>query len=148
MPPKPLVLHIAADVSEEDATAYRDAALRWNRALGVTAIQETDVPGHCGVRVVRGDGLEGASGKTGGVRDCLLRTRLRPNLDGAKLREDVAAHELGHALLSSTDGDHSDDERSVLFSAPGELITADDVARVSAVLPDEMAAHAVATPER
>lgn len=129
MPPLPLQMHIADDVDEADANAYRDAAQSWNQALGQMAIREVDQStGGCGLYVVRGDGLK-AGGFTEGVSDCRLRTMLRPKLSDPM---STAMHELAHAMMTATDADHSHDVHSIMYESgrPDQVLMQADIDRV------------------
>jgi hypothetical protein len=130
MPPIPLAMYVEPDVSAEDAAAYRDAANVWNAAVGQQVVHEVGERPHCGLVVVRGD--TGDAGHTSMARACLLHTQLRPTGMGAAQRAGVAVHELGHALGTSSDADHSARPGSLMYEAwrAGQALLPDDIEAV------------------
>jgi hypothetical protein len=113
MPPHPLPLQRAAGVDDATWQAFLDAADGWTDATGELVAGPGE--GHCAARVVPAGDLDpGEGGRCSLVAPCMIELRLRQDLPDAE-RVPAAEHELGHALMTCSDADHSADPHSVMW---------------------------------
>ena len=130
LPPVPLALHTEG-ARDADAILFQFAAKEWNDSAGMALVHDAEPGEECGAYVVAGDRLVGKN-RTGlcqWVSPCRVEVMIRPGLSTGDAYTS-ARHELGHALMTCSDADHSDEDASAMNAQQQlhEEITRADIA--------------------